>query len=575
MGRGKIAGLVRLLAVALLAAAFPAPAEEVTYRNTKPGVPYVGSRVCAGCHAKIFQQYSATAMGRSMDVAASRRRQQNINFAGTVFDEHLNRHFEVFARGQDLFQAEYELDPNGQEVFRTTHQLEYVIGTGVNGLTYLVRRGDYLFEAPLSYYSRKPGWGLSPGYESVDYGFNRPVAAACVACHSGRPQPVRGREGLFATPPFVELAIGCENCHGPGGLHIAERTRQNGATIVNPRKLPSRLAEDICMNCHQGGDTRVLVPGKDYSDFRPGTPLAQTLAILRIPLKRDAPGNSDLLEHHFSMQLSKCYRANNGRLSCLTCHQIHSMPPPSDAVSYYRSRCLSCHQSASCKEAKTRRLENGDNCIACHMPKRNVQLIAHSALTNHRIIAKPDEPLPEAAFLQTTPELPDLVYLNHPAGSDRSGLAPTMLLQAYGELMDREPRYRNSYFALLDTLSKTAPNEPLVQAALGRKALLEGTSLEDAIEHLKKAIQLGFKAATAFQDLADALVRSGREADAVPVLRRGIELAPYTPVLYKMLALRFINLKQYSEARHTMERYVDLFPEDDFMRGLLRKVQPH
>ena len=40
------------------------------------------------------------------------------------------------------------------------------------------------------------------------------------------------------------------------------------------------------MNCHQGGDTRILQPGKEYSDFRPGTPLCQTLAILRIPIAR-------------------------------------------------------------------------------------------------------------------------------------------------------------------------------------------------------------------------------------------------------------------------------------------------
>jgi hypothetical protein len=44
-------------------------------------------------------------------------------------------------------------------------------------------------------------------------------------------------------------------------------------------------------------------------------------------------------------------------------------------------------------------------------------------------------------------------------------------------------------------------------------------------------------------------------------------------VLYKSLALSYINAKRYPEARKTLERYVELFPEDDFVRGLLAKVE--
>jgi len=582
-GRAKIANLVRLLSVTLLAVSFVA-AEDITYRNTKSGVAYVGSRVCAGCHAKIYQEYAQTAMGRSMDVAsdlAARSPQPGkVTPAASIFSDKLNRHFEVSQRGQDIFQSDYELDSTGREVFRTAYKLAYVIGSGVNGYTFLVRRGDYLFQAPLSYYERKQSWDLSPGYEFADYGFNRPVAAACIACHSGQPQPVRDREGLFGNPPFRELAIGCENCHGPGALHSEARSNRASATstadltIVNPQKLPARLAEDICMNCHQGGDTRILAPGKDYFDFRPSVPLRETLAIFRIPLKPDAAGESDLLEHHFSMQLSKCYRASAGRLSCLTCHRVHSMPGPDKVASYYREKCLTCHNEASCRLSKSQRLESADNCAGCHMPKRDVQTIAHSALTNHRIIRTPGEPLPAEAFQQTTADLPDLVYMNRPAGKNRASLPPIMLLQAYGELMARDPSYQPRYFAVLEELNQRAPHEPMVDAALGRK-ILQGdpASNASAIEHLTRAVKLGFTAPATYQDLAEALARAGREGDAVATLQKGIELAPYAPLLYKSLALRYIHLKHYSEARKALERYVELFPEDDFMRGLLFKAQ--
>ena len=556
--------------------------EDAVYRNSAPGVAYIGSRTCAGCHQKIYQEYGRTAMGRSMDVGDSPVQNQIVPAPAAIFSEKLNRHFEVSREGSALFQSEYELDSSGREVFRTRHKLEYVVGSGVNGYGYIVRRGKYLFQAPLSYYTRKKVWGLSPGYEFADYGFNRPIAAACIACHSGRPQPVRDRVGLFSDPAFAELAIGCENCHGPGALHAAKRARPGSAapgqpdrTIVNPASLPPRLAEDICMNCHQGSDTRVMQPGKDIFDFRPGTPLNETLAILRAPLKRDDPSESDLLEHHSSMQLSQCFRSSGGRLSCLTCHQIHSMPRASEAAAYYRGRCLTCHTEANCKLPKPQRLEHANDCVQCHMPKRGVEVLAHAVLTNHRIIARPGEPLPDAAFTPRASDLPDLVYFNGPASGNRTSLPPIMLLQAYGELMGKHPEYEPRYLSILDDLARGGKPQPLVEAALGRKLLQNGsTSNNDAIDHLTRAIELGFKAPTVYEDLAEALLRAGREADAVGPLEQGIEVAPYTPVLHKSLTLRYINLKRYREARKTLEQYVQLFPEDDFMRGLLLKLPP-
>ena len=74
-------------------------------------------------------------------------------------------------------------------------------------------------------------------------------------------------------------------------------------------------------------------------------------------------------------------------------------------------------------------------------------------------------------------------------------------------------------------------------------------------------------------DLAEALSRDGRTPEAVDVLNRGISAEPYAPELYKSLALRYISLKNYTQAKQTMQRYVELFPEDDFMRGLLAQVE--
>jgi hypothetical protein len=287
-----------------------------------------------------------------------------------VRSEKWNREYRVFSDAGQLYQAESERR-DGAVVFEVVHKLEYAIGSGENGISFAVRRGNHLFQAPLSFYAKTSQWDLSPGFEDAGEGFGRPIYEACIVCHAGRPQTIANREGLYRDPPFAEAAIGCENCHGPGELHVAERGRGVRAlpdsSIVNPARLPARLAEDICMQCHQAGETRVLLPGKRSADFRPGTPLVRTLAIFGF-----APASqpSDLLDHHASMKSSRCYRASSGALSCLTCHDPHEQPSKAEAPAYFRARCLSCHSDRDCRFdlASRRQQRPADNCTGCHMP---------------------------------------------------------------------------------------------------------------------------------------------------------------------------------------------------------------
>ncbi len=561
----------------------PPEAKAPAYPNSAPGVNYVGSAACAGCHQEIHDDYRRGAMGRSMHPGDAAFQQQFLADRVTVRSEKLGRDFEVFRDGDDLFQSEYALGSDGKPVFKATHKLDYVIGSGVNGYTYVVRRGDHLFQAPLSYYSRTKKWDLSPGYEFADYGFSRPIHAGCVACHAGRPQPVADREGLYRDPPFEELAIGCENCHGPGQLHVEQRlltlesSAETDTSIVNPAKLPARLGEDVCMNCHQGGDTRVLQPGKDHTDFRPGTHLNDTVAILKLPMRRNDPRESDLLEHHFMMKLSKCFRGTEGRLSCFSCHEIHNQPSPERKVSYYRQKCLSCHSDLSCLISIETRLGQRppNDCAGCHMPKRDINVISHSSLTNHRIIVSKDQPYPAVAYRQTTADLPELVHVNRPEGAGAESLPLLTRFRAFGELLLKWPQFQEKYVSVLAQAAEQHPNDPLVLAALGRKAKLEAAGRADpqALEYLQMAVEAGSTTPATFEDLADMLSLAGREPEAADVLKQGVELAPYNARLLKRLTLVYINLKRYAEAQAMMQSYVERFPEDDFMRGLLAKVQ--
>ena len=260
-------------------------------QSAAPLPEYVGSKVCAGCHQELYDTFTASAMGRSMAPADVAMRPL-VDGAEPVISEELNRRFTVEERYDGFYQRESEASSTDKPPFDSIHKLAFVIGSGVNGYSYLVRRGNHLVQAPISYYRRKDSWGLSPGYEFAkpgeDYGFNRTIHAACLQCHAGRPLPVGDIEGLYDDPPFAELAIGCENCHGPGGRHVDARLADldtDDAAIVHPLKLVPRLAENICMNCHQGGDARVLQPGRGHFDFRPGEWLNETVAILKLPIR--------------------------------------------------------------------------------------------------------------------------------------------------------------------------------------------------------------------------------------------------------------------------------------------------
>src|SRR4051794_15710861 len=210
MGRTRSAILATIafsIALACLTAWPQTSGNRRTAKSTEPykrfTAAYVGSQECALCHPDIYEKYSRTNMGTSM-VAATPASLAGAPTSASFFDQRLNRHFELFVRDGGLYQSEYELTAEGKQVFRDTRKLDWIIGAGQNAMGGLVRQGDYLFEAPLSFYSNPHQWALSPGYQYGDFGFTRPILPACIACHSGRPQPIVNGHGKFRNPAFRE-----------------------------------------------------------------------------------------------------------------------------------------------------------------------------------------------------------------------------------------------------------------------------------------------------------------------------------------------------------------------------------
>lgn len=514
-------------------------------------------------------------MGRSM-IRPNPSLFAQIPTSASVSDARINRHFEILLREGNLYQTEDEQTGDGRDVFRQTEKIEWIIGAGENGLGAIVRQGPYLFEAPLSYYQNAAEWKLSPGYEYGDYGFSRPVLAGCVVCHSGRPRLLAEREAQFLEPPFEELAIGCENCHGPGAAHVLEKQADPSSaasgSIVNPAKLTPWLADNICMLCHQTGQARVLHPGKQYSDFRPGSQLDETLSIFQVPFRRSAPPKDDLLEHYLSMRLSKCYRASGAKLSCTTCHDPHVQPSGEEAPLYFREKCLNCHKSSSCIASSVVRQSTSppDNCIECHMPKRKLAVISHSALTNHRIVSTTDEPFPAEAYQMTSPDLPDLVHLSLSPGK-KEDIPPLVLLRAYRQTMLVDPSYRQRYWELGKQLAAAHPHDLAVLQALTDVSLQHKNkeSVEAAIGYLEKAVAQPGADSADFMLLARLYASMGRLGDSLRTLSRALEVFPYNPDVYRFLEKAYFSAGRNAKACAILSHANRLFPQYDDFRSAL------
>lgn len=133
-----------------------------------------------------------------------------------------------------------------------------------------------------------------------------------------------------------------------------------------------------------------------------------------------------------------------------------------------------------------------------------------------------------------------------------------------------------AYLRILGQLEQTQPNDPLVQAALGRRDLKKG-DFASAVGHLRLAAKNHPAVATTYTDLADALSHLGQAEEALPLIEQAIQLDPFNPLSRKMLLVNLIHAKQYAKAQKALEDYLEIFPQDDFMRQMLNRANtnPH
>lgn len=273
----------------------------------------------------------------------------------------------------------------------------------------------------------------------------------CAECHSTNLETnYDAASDSFATR-WSELSVGCEACHGPGSVHVAEaqagefRNSRKGL-VVNlddagratwVMNLTTGIAErsetlmqapqqpETCGRCHS---RRGLVA----SEYEHGRPLLDThrIALLDVGLYHADGQIDDEVYVYGSFLQSRMYRAG---VSCSDCHNPHSLElrtgPDPNAV------CGQCHLPTKFAAVEHSQHNSGDAaCVDCHMPTKTYMGVDPRRDHGFRV--------PRPAVSAKTGS-PDVCTGCH---EDRDpGWAAAQLLEWFGE--DRRPEFATAIHA--------------------------------------------------------------------------------------------------------------------------------
>jgi hypothetical protein len=547
------------------------PYTDTPYLNAGPEAQYVGTAACVECHEPKHRSYLLTTHSRSLcDLNL------DVEPADDTFEHKPSGwSYRVHRDQGKMYHEEVLRTAEGKEIARTNLPITYLIGSGNFTRSYLVEVDGFLHESPITWYRSKHAWGMSPGpaYESAVHhaGFEREVNQGCLSCHTGRVEPDAKTGRLL----IRDQAIGCENCHGPGSLHVALRHDKDhqpppGAedlTIVNPRNLKRPLLESICAQCHLNGPAHVEVRGREIGAFRPGRPLSD----YHIDYRFDRGSEQMTVVGHIEqLRKSACYQKSD--MTCLTCHDPHAAKKPKDPIQFYRDKCLDCHTLQSCKKPQAERLkaDPADNCVACHMPRGDTD-IPHISFTHHRIGVhraeeSPDSRIPDLVTTDDTPLLSDV--------DRRRNLGLAYLAAAEESVY---PQFSDTYFAraqqLLDAVHADGLRDP--QTLLGLADLNVKRNPESCKRYARQVldmkdipIALHIRALTYVGPL---LAQEGDYAQAIPYLEELVRLRSFGDD-WGILGQSYLRVNRPKDAVRALEHAITLQPDKLTAHALLAEA---
>ncbi len=557
-------------------------------------------------------------MGKSFDEATQQKTSAQFRHS-VLYDKHSDFYYKAFWDKDALKFMEYRLEGK-DTVYKRIERVDYIVGSGQHTNSHIQNVNGYFNQMPMTFYTQKGEWHLPPGFEEGhNTRFSRKIGLECMSCHNSYPDFVMGSENKYNSVP---QGINCERCHGPGSIHVQQRSTGTKIdtsnyidySIVNPAKLSVDLQFDLCQRCHLQGNA-VLKEGKSFYDFKPGMKLSDYISVF-LPKYKHADEEFIMASHADRLKQSQCFiqsyeKAQKSKslkpykdaLTCVSCHNPHvSVRETNKEV--FNDACRNCHGKSvalTCSEpgvikanhkiqdskfkVQSPKPETDNhhisisshqlipNCVSCHMPKSGSIDIPHVTVHDHYI----RKPITQKEK-EKIKEFIGLFSINE---KNPDNLTKAMAYINQYEKFELKPFYLDSAEKLLSIKNNTDLNkniEALVQLYFIKgnyTKIIELVNKYNADELLSKRLNkqsYSNQHAWACYRIGDSYYNTGQTDHAIRFLEQANKLAPYHPEFKDKLANAYADKgnmvlarKYYEEALKENPKFITAIADLGFL----------
>jgi predicted CXXCH cytochrome family protein len=497
--------------------------------------------VCARCHQDIYAKYLQTPMANASGPAMDKA------IPGVLDHKASGTTYSISVQNRNLV---LKIGGAGTE-----RRLDYYLGSGHLGVTYLYSVNGYLFESPIAWYAASHSYDMKPGLGPMTaMPPALPMQASCLRCHmSAVRQSDPGTINHYTGLAFAHTGITCEACHGDTRQHV---TSGGKAPVINPAKLDAARRDSVCISCHLEGDVSVERAGRSALEYKPGDNVSDYLSYFVYRGKNLTERGVSEVEQ---LSMSMCKRASGDKMSCTSCHDPHSPPAPDEKAAFYRKKCLVCHNDTAF--AVSHHPENPD-CTSCHMPQNGAENIPHVAWTDHRIRKVPDK-----VVMTDLDEGRDLVPVFSPNANQRD-----LAMAYFRAAMEGNSALHARAYNLLESLRPQLSDDTEALTALALESERQG-DYKQAADIFQQILRRDPQNLTALSNLGTLQAKSGNLQAAAALFRKAFERNEDIVGLAKDLAQVQCMMGDAASAKTTLQRTMQYNPGLDDVGQMLDRLQ--